>query len=436
MPYHYRKSALIKKGIWLYFFLLLFEGALRKWILPNLAAPLLIVRDPIAFWILLVSVKEKIIVANVYLTGLLGVGIVGFFTAIFLGHGSMPVAIFGARIFLLHLPLIFVIGQVFTRTDVLQLGKAILVICIPMTILIGLQFFSPQTAWVNRAIGGVVEEQGFQGAMGHFRPPGTFSFITGTYLFYSLAFSFIIYFALTKKNINSFLLVASMLSVLIAIPFSISRTLLFEVALTIAFAFVAGTQHSKYLGRLISGTIITIIILVSLSTTSFFHHATETFFARFSDASETEGGLKGTLGDRFLGGLLSAVKDAGRLPFFGYGIGMGTNVGSQLMSGKRTFLLHEEEWGRCIDELGPLIGLLLIFLRTAFCVKLARSGFKRLRQGDLLPWLLLSFGFLQLLQGNWSQPTSLGFCTLSTGMILASLRNGDQNNYPDKNFKF
>ena len=43
---------LLKKGIWLYFLLLIFEGALRKWLLPGLATPLLVVRDPIAMFLL------------------------------------------------------------------------------------------------------------------------------------------------------------------------------------------------------------------------------------------------------------------------------------------------------------------------------------------------------------------------------------------------
>ena len=43
--------AFIKKLIWAYFFLLLFEGALRKWFLPGLSQGLLIIRDPIVIWI-------------------------------------------------------------------------------------------------------------------------------------------------------------------------------------------------------------------------------------------------------------------------------------------------------------------------------------------------------------------------------------------------
>jgi len=43
--------AFIKKLIWAYFFLLLFEGALRKWFLPGLSNGLLIIRGPIVIWI-------------------------------------------------------------------------------------------------------------------------------------------------------------------------------------------------------------------------------------------------------------------------------------------------------------------------------------------------------------------------------------------------
>jgi hypothetical protein len=33
---------------WVYFWLIIFEGAIRKWLLPGLSTPLLVIRDPIA----------------------------------------------------------------------------------------------------------------------------------------------------------------------------------------------------------------------------------------------------------------------------------------------------------------------------------------------------------------------------------------------------
>jgi len=38
----------IRRLLWIYFWLLIFEGALRKWIFPSFSDPLLLARDPIA----------------------------------------------------------------------------------------------------------------------------------------------------------------------------------------------------------------------------------------------------------------------------------------------------------------------------------------------------------------------------------------------------
>ena len=160
-PLSLKEMRLLKQGVWIYFFLLLFEGALRKWIFPGLATPLLIIRDPIAVWLIAKSLRRGLLVANFYLSMMVLIGVVGLFTALFFGHGNFLVALFGARILLIHFPLIFVIGKIFTRADVIKIGKACLWISIPMTILLALQFYSPQSAWVNRGIGGDVTGAGF-----------------------------------------------------------------------------------------------------------------------------------------------------------------------------------------------------------------------------------------------------------------------------------
>ena len=52
--------SVLKAGIWLYLLLLLFEGALRKWVLPGLADPLLVIRDPIALGLLAFAIYHKV----------------------------------------------------------------------------------------------------------------------------------------------------------------------------------------------------------------------------------------------------------------------------------------------------------------------------------------------------------------------------------------
>lgn len=416
----------LKRAIWIYFFLLIFEGALRKWVLPSLATPLLIIRDPVALWLIVVAWRRGLIPPNYYLTGMLIIGTIGIFTAVLLGHGSLPVALFGARIFLLHFPLIFIIGRVFTRNDVLALGRVTLWITIPMVVLVALQFLSPQSAWVNRGVGGDMQGAGFSGALGYFRPPGTFSFTNGNTTFFSFVAPFVFYFWLDSKAIHKPLLMAATFGLFLAIPLSISRSLLFQVVLCLSFLLVAIARKPENLWRMLLTVVGGVMVLGVLSQMSLFATATEAFTARFNDANENEGGLEGVFLDRFLGGLIGAVTGSANLPLFGMGIGMGTNAGSVLLTGKADFLIAEGEWGRTVGELGPLLGLAVIFLRIRFAAKMAWACYIQLTKGDLLPWLLLSFGLLSLAQGGWAQPSSLGFCTLIGGLMIASLRPSPQ----------
>jgi hypothetical protein len=140
---------------------------------------------------------------------------------------------------------------------------------------------------------------------------------------------------------------------------------------------------------------------------------------RFTNASESEGGLQGTLGDRFLGGMIGAITNSSNLPFFGYGIGLGTNVGAVLLTGQRTWVIAEVEWGRVMGEQGILFGLIIIIIRTSLCIKLGFRSFGRVRKGDMLAWLLVSTGVLRILQSQWAQPTALGFSTIIGGLIIA-----------------
>jgi hypothetical protein len=316
----------------------------------------------------------------------------------------------------------FVIGRIFDREDVLNIGKVALWISIPMTVLIALQFYSPQSAWVNRGIGGSMEGAGFSGALGFFRPPGTFSFTNGNTLFYSFVSCYVIYFWLNPKSFNLLILSAATVGVLAAIPFSISRGLLFQVALSVLFAISAIARNPKYLGKMLMAIMGGLVVLVVLSQVSVLQTPIKAFTERIGTASEQEGGLEGTLGDRFLGGMLTALTHSSGQPFFGYGIGMGTNVGSMLLTGDRVFLISEEEWGRLIGELGPLMGLIAIFIRIGLALKIALASNKKLAKGDILPWMLMSFGLINLLQAQWAQPTALGFSTLIGGLMIASLR--------------
>ena len=414
-------NALLKKLVWLYILLWIFEGALRKWVVPALSMPLLVVRDPIVLWLLILVTQRKLIPGSIYYGGMIFLGIMSLFTAILIGHGDLYTAIYGARTMFLYFPMIFVIGYVFNLEDVKKVGKFLLVLSIPMTVILFLQFYSPQSAWINKGVGGDEDGAGFGGALGYFRPPGTFSFTNGTTYFYSLLAPFLVYFWLNPKNVNRKILILATGALIMAIPLSISRALFLQVAVTIIFLVFAISNKPKYVGKTILAIFLVIVSLFAFQGIGSFRTATEAFTSRFEGANESEGGLvEGVLGERFLGKLVKAVTGSGE-SVFGYGVGSGTPLGAKLLKTDIISSAADFEWIREIGELG-LMGLLVIGLRVGLTLKLTLLSFRALKKDNLLPWLLTSVGSLVVLQGQWHQPTALGFCALVGGLWLGSLR--------------
>ena len=355
------------------------------------------------------------------------IGSIAFVTAMFWGHGNLPVALFGIRILMLHFPLIFVIGRVFDQEDVVKIGKVLLFAALPMTALMVIQFNSPQSDFVNLGVGGDTEGAGFVGALGYFRPSGTFSFTTGLTSFYGLVTAYLLYFWIENtETVKKWLVISATFCFIIAIPISISRTLLFQTLISLAFLLVIAIRKPNKLIKIIAALFVGTGLLFLLNNVDFFRTGIEVFIDRFESANEAEGGASGVFVDRFLGGMIGAVTNLNDLPFWGHGVGMGTNVGAKLLTGQTDFLISEQEWGRLIGEMGILLGLAAIGLRAALTVKMAIQSFRALRRENYLPWMLLSFGFLFILQGQWAQPTALGFAVLSGGLILAAFKNKDR----------
>src|SRR3954470_23434836 len=65
----------IRRLIWLYFWLLLIEGALRKWVVPQLSNPLLIIRDPVVLLIYWLAFRARVFPRNAWIFSL---AIIGF----------------------------------------------------------------------------------------------------------------------------------------------------------------------------------------------------------------------------------------------------------------------------------------------------------------------------------------------------------------------
>src|ERR1044072_8882223 len=56
----------IRRLIWLYLWLLIFEGSFRKWILPEFSAPLLLIRDPVVLVIYFLAFRARVFPQNIF----------------------------------------------------------------------------------------------------------------------------------------------------------------------------------------------------------------------------------------------------------------------------------------------------------------------------------------------------------------------------------
>lgn len=420
--------ALYRKAIWVYLFLLIFEGALRKWFLPQLATPLLLVRDPIAIWLTVVGLQRGWIKSG-YITVMMVVSTISMLMTLAVGHHNLFVALFGWRIYFFHFPMIFVLGKVLSRTDLLKIGQFILWVSIPMTALIVVQFYSPQTAWVNIGVGGE-GSAGFAGALGYFRPSGTFSFTSGYVMYQALVGCYLLYYLLMNSTLpkeyqfSKYILIILAGCYILSIPTSISRTHFFQTCVFLLFLFLAAIRKNKLKSKFIKSAIMVVVAVFVLSLLGIGNESMEAFIARFETANEIEGGVDGVIGDRYVGGLLSSLINF-NTPVFGYGIGLGTNVGAKAMGGNMySFGFNaENEWSRIIGECGLLFGLIIISVRLLFSIEMWKRSYNRLaKRFDLLPWMLSAGMMLTVPQGQWSIPTNLGFCILFGGLTLAAVK--------------
>ena len=411
----------IKIAIWLYFILWIFEGALRKWVLPSLATPLLIVRDPVAIYIILRAIYLNVKFINGYVVSAYIMTVLALIITLTFGHCNLFVGIYGARIMLLHFPLIFIIGAVFTKEDILKIGYVVLAINILMTLIVYMQFISPQSAFINIGLGGE-GSAGFDGAMGYFRPPGTFSFITGLASFYIMVSVFVFYFWMSKEPISKVFLISSTLALIFALPLTVSRTAVGGVVLVGFFAFIGSAASFKNLIKIVFIVLILSIFFIILQkTTSVFNLGTEVFMSRVDTASGQSGGFKESFFSRAFDDFQRPMVNLLKSPLFVGNLGMGTNAGAQMLSGSVKFLIAEDELGRIGGEQGLILGGGTIILRILLALSLFLKSIRLPSEEKLLAMIFCGTALFSITQGQWAQPSMLGYSVMVAGLLLASI---------------
>lgn len=410
----------LKRGIWAYLLLLVFEGALRKWFVPMAFSPIVaLIRDPlvlVVYWFAYRAGKLNAVdlapigIFAAMMTLLAALQVAGAIT-------SLPVVLFGLRSYILHVPLIFVMQRSLTMDDIRRIGKFFLLACIPMTLLMVAQFRAESDSWLNAGANEGATQ--LPGSSGHVRASGTFSFITGVAEFFPIAEAFVIAEFLRRKSQWNYLKRIAGVCILLAIPISISRTFMFWSL----FVFFAGiVSASKHLGssvRLLRLLVVLAGVAVGLLQFPIFQDATDVFMKRWEEAKMGQD-TSGVFSDRLLAPVTDAIEQAQTTPLLGVGLGEGSMFASAYYNRQGEYLVAENELIRVVAECGPWVGVLYLGYRAWLCFQLAYLSFG-LTGRSVLPILLSAATIPNLIFQNMEQPTNLGFMIIGAGLAFACI---------------
>jgi hypothetical protein len=417
-----KRTQAVKVLFWIYCFLLVFEGSLRKWVAPGLSAPLLVIRDPLGVWILWESIrshrwpKQYSVLTGSLAVFFLSLAIIQTLTDIC----PWFVAVYGIRSYLLPFPVAFAISNMVTREDIKKICKLAMFISLPMTALYYLQYKSGASAWVNLGAyegGSQIDYVGL-----HVRAAGTFSFVTGAIAFQSFLAGLVLYAMTEAGVVKSWLVYASLAGLIFSVPFVGARTLVFMYIaeiICLAIASFLGVAHLMQALKLLVPILAIGIVIAVLPS---FNEAMGSLNERFSSAEKSQGSTETEFYRRMAGPYIMWIKQAGDARALGVGMGRGAAAITQLMVGRPSFETGEDELTRNILELGYIWGIGFILFRMAFACMLFLDAIAAARENKMLALFLLPSAVSAVVFGILEQPTGQGFMIMSVALMIAGMK--------------
>ena len=440
---YYNSLDKFKKAFWLYLVLIFVEGAMRKWFMPSLSNVWMMCREPIVIWTVLSLIGTQNLRSRVAKAFMI-IGCIMMLTTLTLGHQNITVALFGFRIWFFHIPYIFIMSNKLNREDLIRICKFLILVFIPMTVLYVMQWGAPPSSWLNASVGGIVEEEGTQAVYGAVRPSGTFAHCVASSYYNPIVICLFCAILFSKKYKELFLVfkkgyIIFSVAVIICLITSVSRGAVIQSILTILFVafFLAFTGKTKFLGRIVSGFVGIYALFIILSTVSIDgKNLMAPITDRFETAAAQEGGSSGIMDTR----VLEAYKfwnDKGKLldpPLFGYGIGAGSNYGTQTLHIVNSFYSDSQAWGLgewssqiVTNEMGFLFGGVVFCLRMGLCLYLFFVSAKKLfRNHDVLPLSLWTLSITYFGNGNINLTMSLGWIVVVMILLMLSIRTSEK----------
>lgn len=405
------------------YWLLIFEGVLRKWVAPQFSNILFFVRDPFLFWVYWLTLQGPVPRGG----RALGIGLlvaVAFLyfagAQIIFGGANLSVAAYGWHNYFLYFPLAWVIYTYFERPDLDRLMRNTLIVSVPVAGLVALQFYSPADSWINKGTDATGSKV-FEVVAGIVRPYGTFTFVTGQSLFVGSLVALLLTNLLSEsaaRFIQGLPMLCAAAACAVMLMLGGSRTAFAISGLLMGFALLSVLLAGE--GRVRLRALLIPIALVAVFAASFpviFPKAFDAIRERQEVAVTAEGPTQ----DRALHSVTETLDFIDGSPLLGYGIGVGTAGGAALATGMRMFTLSENELPRIIQEVGPIFGAIYVALRFVLAAYLLWLGVRSARVfNDPGVLCIGAFTIILLISGQVTyEGTVNGFTWIFAGLCLA-----------------
>jgi hypothetical protein len=421
---YFARLTLLKKLFWLYFLLLIFEGALRKWVAPQLSAPLLVIRDPVCILIIWEAYRTRKWPTRWSLPiAFLVVVIFGIFSLqITLGDNSLLVGLYGLRSYLLPFPVIFIMGENLDDEDLLRLGRCTLWLLLPTCLLAVGQYLSPSDSFLNRGAYAGGKQIGYVDL--GVRASGTFSFAIGLVEFATLAGAFVVYAMVRENFAKKWLVWASALALIIIIPTTGQRALVVQLLVLVLCAALSAMMGISQFGKALRIIAPLLIVFFLASQLPVFNKAMQSMTERFSGAAVSEGGSEqAAFLTRTVQPLIDAVDDASSTGnLMGIGLGRGAMAVQAFLTGLPEGVTGEYEFSHELMEMGPLAGGAFGLLKLFLAIMILGQAVTRARAGDPLALLIYPLVFVTLTFALLEQPTIQGFMVISMAFCIAAAK--------------
>lgn len=411
--------------------LLIFEGALRKWVFPGAQDLVYFAKDVFFAGSYLGFLRERTRLRSVPLPRPLtaGLAVAAMWGLLEVLNPSLPnllVGVLGFKAYFFYVPLLAVVPASFdSDADLARFLRRYLLVAIPVGLLAVLQFFSPASSSLNAYAwgGGDTAYIATFGSSEYVRVTGTFSFITGftSYLQATMILSLAVLGVLRWRLRGNLLLYLAVGMVLMSMLMSGSRGpvlmlfLLFPLYWWLAVAREGGSGAT--FGRLLLGAGLLAAFIAYLGS-----DALGAFYGR----AVGSGGADVT--QRLASPFQSPLDIIPRAGLLGMGIGATHQTAMAVTPGIVPYswlngMVTEVETGRIAVELGAVGLLLIYFIRIFLTLFALRQVFRlRTRFHRALATAAFLFALFQLPGGAIFDVTSGVFYWFFPGLLMTAIK--------------